>query len=147
MNIRLSTLVEQDYQTVSDGFTKDLFLKLNPPFPPVKLLQFGGCKKGDQVELELNFIFFKQRWLSDITEDGSNAQEIYFIDEGVKLPFFLKTWKHRHRLINQNGQCLIVDDIQFTTPLWLMNYLLYPALYLQFLYRKPIYRRIFGKKV
>ncbi len=143
MRICIKTQVEQDYQTVFAGFTRDLFLKLNPPFPPVKLLQFGGCKKGDQVELELNFIFFKQRWLSDITEDKMTKEEIYFIDEGVKLPFFLKTWRHKHRLVRQENQTIIIDDIQFTTPFLLMNYLLYPVLYLQFLYRKPIYRKLF----
>ncbi len=146
MRIVIKTLVEQAPSSVIEGFTRELFLKLNPPFPPVVLKEFGGCKKGDKVVLELNFIFFKQTWISDITDDQATNDEIYFVDEGIKLPFFLKTWKHRHRLVNRANQTLIIDDIQFTTPTLLTNYLLYPALYLQFLYRKPIYKRIFKLK-
>lgn len=146
MRIVIKTLVEQAPNTVIEGFTRELFLKLNPPFPPVVLKEFGGCKKGDKVVLELNFIFFKQTWISDITDDQATEKEIYFIDEGVKLPFFLKTWKHRHRLVREGNQTLIIDDIQFTTPSLVSNYLLYPLLYLQFLYRKPIYKRIFKHK-
>lgn len=144
MRIRISTKVKQSYQKVFDGFTKDLFLKLNPPFPPVKLLRFDGCNKDDKVILRLNFIFFKQIWESLITDNQEKDKEIYFIDEGVKLPFFLKKWKHQHIIQeDENGGAKIVDYIQFKTPFLLSNYIFYPILYLQFLYRKPIYRKVF----
>ncbi|MEQ8808817.1 MAG: hypothetical protein RIE59_07095 [Imperialibacter sp.] len=146
MKIKIRTRVKADLQTVREGFTEKLFLKLNPPFPPVKLLRFDGCKKGDKVELELNFIFFKQTWESLITHDLTNGAVFSFVDEGVRLPFFLKSWKHHH--INEaieNGGASITDEIEFTTPTLLTNLLFYPVLYLQFLYRKPIYRKVFGK--
>ncbi|CAD5270426.1 MULTISPECIES: hypothetical protein [unclassified Imperialibacter] len=146
MKIKIRTRVKADLQTVREGFTDKLFLKLNPPFPPVKLLRFDGCKKGDKVELELNFIFFKQTWESLITHDLSNETVFSFVDEGVRLPFFLNNWKHHH--INEaieNGGASITDEIEFTTPTLLTNLLFYPVLYLQFLYRKPIYRKVFGK--
>ncbi|MEQ8532854.1 MAG: hypothetical protein RIB86_13465 [Imperialibacter sp.] len=146
MKIKIRTRVKADLQTVREGFTEKLFLKLNPPFPPVKLLRFDGCKRGDKVELELNFILFKQTWESLITHDLSNETVFSFVDEGVRLPFFLKSWKHHH--INEaieNGGASITDEIEFTTPTLLTNLLFYPVLYLQFLYRKPIYRKVFGK--
>ena len=37
----------------------------------------------------------------------------------------------------------IIDEIEFRTPTILTDYIFYPILYLQFLYRKPIYQRIF----
>ena len=144
MRIVISTPVAQDYQTVFQGFKKELFLKLNPPFPRVKLKRFDGSQKGDLVNIELNFLLFKQTWISEITDNQANQQEIYFIDQGVKLPFFLKTWQHHHRILNEGEQSRIVDDIQYTTPFWLMDYFMYPLMYLQFLYRKPIYKRFFA---
>ncbi len=144
MRIKISTLVKQPYTKVFEGFDQNLFIKLAPPFPPVKLLRFDGCKVDDRVALRLNFIFFKQTWESLITDYQNNAQEISFVDEGVKLPFFLKYWKHRHRVVKEGEQTQIVDDISFKTPFFLFDYLMYPALYLQFLYRKPIYRKMFS---
>jgi ligand-binding SRPBCC domain-containing protein len=146
MKIKIITRVKADLQAVKAGFTDSLFLKLNPPFPPVKLRRFDGCKKGDKVELELDFVFFKQTWESLITDDVLSTKEFSFVDEGVRLPFFLKSWKHHH--LNEaleNGGTSITDEIEFTTPTLLTNLLFYPVLYLQFLYRKPIYRKVFGK--
>lgn len=146
MRLKITTKVNQSYLEVKDGFTKELFLSLNPPFPPVKLLRFDGCSTGDIVSLELNFIFFKQRWESAITFDRTNDTTFEFIDEGRRLPFFLSTWKHHHlvrKTSNQHSE--IIDDITFSSSIWLIDLLLYPALYLQFLYRKPVYKRIFSR--
>ncbi|NVJ86493.1 MAG: hypothetical protein HWE15_09330 [Algoriphagus sp.] len=145
MKLILETHVEQDYLTVKEGFHEALFKKLSPPFPPVKLLRFDGSKKGDQVALELNFIFFKQKWVSDITEDHTDEREFYFIDQGTRLPFFLKKWTHKHRVIAAEKGSIIRDEIEFEGPNGLLTILLYPALWGQFLYRKPIYRRFFKK--
>ena len=143
MKIRITTHVESSLEKVKEGFTQDLFLSLNPPFPPVKLLRFDGCKTGDQVALELNFILFKQRWISDITAEDETESEWFFLDEGTKLPFFLKSWKHRHAVERRGDGADIVDDISFTTGTLLTDLLLYPALLGQFLYRKPIYKNRF----
>lgn len=145
MKLKISTSVEQDYRSVMRGFTQDLFLKLNPPFPPVRLLRFDGCKKDDIVSLELNFIFFRQEWRSIILEDGLDEHEFYFIDVGEKLPFFLKYWRHHHRIQRDEEGSRIIDDISFRSPFLLMDFLLWPVLWLQFLYRKPIYQKIFRK--
>lgn len=143
MKINIETQVQQDYLKVKEGFNQSLFTKLSPPFPPVKLLRFDGSKKGDLVTLELNFIFFRQKWTSEITEDKTTDQEFYFVDKGVELPFFLKEWQHKHRIIKSNKGSTIRDEISYKSRGALMTLLLYPALLLQFLYRKPIYKKIF----
>lgn len=145
MNITITTSVEKDFLAVKSGFTQDLFLALNPPFPKVKLLRFDGCEKGDIVSLQLNFIFFKQTWESVITEDETSNKEFRFIDEGIKLPFFFKYWRHHHRVISSENGAKIIDDITFKTPLLIPEFLMYPTLYLQFLYRKPVYKKFFKK--
>lgn len=145
MKITIETWVSAPLHQVADGFNESLFKKLSPPFPPVKLLQFDGSKTGDLVSLELNFIFFKQKWTSEITEDGLSETEFFFVDEGVELPFFLKKWKHRHRIIRQESGSLIRDEISYAGPNGLLTLVLFPALYLQFLYRKPIYKKLFKR--
>lgn len=143
MKINISTKVEKNYLDVKEGFNDSLFLKLNPPFPPVKLLRFDGSSKGDIVILELNLLLFKQKWVSEITDDHTDDQEFYFIDEGTTLPFFLKKWKHKHRIIKQENGSIIKDEIEYHGPAGILTLLLYPVLYLQFLYRKPVYQKIF----
>lgn len=143
MHISITTSVRQPYQSVAEGFDEKLFTQLNPPFPPVKLLRFDGSQQGDIVALELNFILFKQVWESLIVEDGRRDSEWYFIDEGVKLPFFLRYWRHHHRVVKHGTGAHIIDDITFQTPFFLLDYLFYPVMWLQFLYRKPIYKKVF----
>jgi ligand-binding SRPBCC domain-containing protein len=145
MKIALQTPVEQGYLDVKSGFDESLFRKLSPPFPPVRLLRFDGSEKGDLVTLELDFIFFRQRWTSEITEDRTTELEFYFVDQGVELPFFLKKWKHTHRMISSGIGSVIRDEIEFEAPFWVMTYLLFPALWLQFAYRKKIYREVFRR--
>ncbi|MFN4146802.1 MAG: SRPBCC family protein [Runella sp.] len=143
MKINLSTVVSQPLDQVWKGFDESLFRRLAPPFPPVRVVRFDGCMKGDWVELELNFLLFKQRWTSLITDQQATPQEVYFIDEGTRLPFFLSYWHHKHRLVREGAGTKIIDEIEFRTPFVLTDYLMYPLLWVQFAYRKPIYRRIF----
>ena len=142
--LNIATEVDGNIQAVFQGFSRDLFLRLNPPVPPVKLLRFDGMSVGDEVHLELSFIFFRQRWVSRITAFEQSATEIRFVDEGTQLPFFLQSWRHCHRVVDRKGQATIIDEITFQAPNRLLSLLLLPALYLQFLYRKPIYKRFFS---
>ncbi len=143
MRILIETPVAQDYKTVWAGFNEDLFLALKPIFPPLKLLRFDGSMAGDEVHVQI----FNQRFDALIVEQAELEGEIYFIDEGKQLPFPLKKWRHRHRMIQQAKGSLIIDDIQFSTGFVLLDYLVYPGLYLQFAGRKPVYQKIFGKQV
>ncbi len=146
MKVKIKTRVLSSLGEIEKGFNRELFLKLSPPFPPVKLTRFDGCVKGDKVSLSLNFLFFKQRWESDIVEDGRDTDSWFFVDKGVKLPFFLKTWLHRHEVLQRKDTSFIIDDIHFTTGSLLTDFLMFPLLYIQFLYRKPIYQKVFSKK-
>jgi ligand-binding SRPBCC domain-containing protein len=145
MKLVIETPVELGYLDVKAGFDQTLFKKLSPPFPPVKVLRFDGSEKGDLVTLELDFFFFKQKWTSEIVESSTTDLEFRFVDLGKELPFFLKKWKHRHRVISTGIGSVIRDEIDFEGPFGLMSFMLYPILWMQFTYRKPVYRRIFKK--
>lgn len=144
MNLILTTSVDQKPDEVKAGFNEDLFLSLSPPFPKVELLRFDGSETGDIVSLQLNLLINKQTWTSEITDHGETAAGSYFIDEGIELPFPLKIWKHKHILESSGSGTNIVDNIEFSTKNAILDVLIYPFMWLQFAYRKPIYRRIFG---
>lgn len=145
MQLQVRTKIKQPYLQVKEGFNEQLFKKLNPPFPKVELKRFDGCKKGDLVNMRLNFIAFKQTWESRITADDTTEGYFFFQDEGKQLPFFLKKWKHRHwvRKVDEfNSE--IVDDVHFSTGNILTDVFMYPLMKAQFLYRQPIYRKFFN---
>ncbi len=143
MEIIIKTKVEQSIKEVWNGFNQSLLLKLSPPLPKVTIKKFDGSLKDDEVHLELDLIIFKQEWKSLITEDFQSDGEMYFIDEGTQLPFFIKYWKHKHLMQKSGKGTQIVDHINFKTPSVLLDFIFYPLLYFQFLYRKPIYQREF----
>jgi len=145
MKLKFETQVDQGYLDVKSGFDEDLFRKLSPPFPPVKVLRFDGCKNGDIVSLELDFLLFRQKWTSEITEDQTDEFEFFFVDQGIELPFFLKKWRHKHRVISLGVFSKIVDEIEYKGPFTILTWLLFPVLWLQFAYRKPIYRKAFRR--
>jgi len=140
----LRTTVSQSLSAVNDGFTQDLFLRLAPPFPKVALVRYDGSQPGDQVHVRLNFGLFKQDWVSRIVSRDEQPQRVEFVDRGEQLPFFLRFWEHHHILeAAPNGGTVIVDDIRYKGPWFLPSALLWPAMWGQFVYRKPIYRRVF----
>jgi ligand-binding SRPBCC domain-containing protein len=144
MRIRIRTTVNQDHRKVWKGLNRELFLKLAPPFPPFKLLRFDGTETGGLVSLELDFIFFKQKWVSEIKEHGEDELGLYFVDHGVELPFFLKKWNHHHGILKKGKKTILVDDIHYETPWILVDWFIYPLMFLQFAYRIPIYKKSFA---
>lgn len=145
MKIWIQTTVAANHFSVWEGFNEDLFKALKPPLLPLTLKRFDGSTTGDEVHLTLGKGWLSQDWNARIVEHQVGPDECYFIDEGSKLPFFLKRWQHRHRIVKQpDGATAIIDDITFSTPFRLLDYLMYPVMYLQFYARKPVYKRIFG---
>jgi ligand-binding SRPBCC domain-containing protein len=144
MNIQLKTIVPGNYKDIIQQFDRQLFEALAPKQGQFELVEFTGSKKGDRVHLRF-LSPVKAEWISDITEDEVNDQEAYFIDEGVKLPFPLKYWKHKHivRKVTEDTSC-IIDDMTFKGVNGLFTLLLYPAMYLAFSPRKKIYKRYFA---
>lgn len=144
--IRLQTIVQQDVISVWSKFDQDLLRALTPPFPKVQVLRYDGNEQGDWVSFQLSALGIKQKWTSYISKHQVDPSHCFFVDEGTELPFFLSTWKHTHGIIQTPKGTVIDDFIEFTTPFFWLDYLVYPVLWLQFAYRKPIYRKYFQLK-
>ena len=145
MHVILRTAVAQPPAQVMAGFTRELFIALAPPFPKLRLLRFDGCRTGDQVEIELDTLVKRLLWTSLIVDDGQLADgTLFFVDEGQTLPPPLRYWRHRHLIQpGPQGGSIIVDDLEYRTATPALDALLYPAIWAQFAWRKPIYRRWF----
>jgi ligand-binding SRPBCC domain-containing protein len=121
---------------ILERFDARLFTYLLPP--GAELIEFGGSKKGDIVHLKLPLV---GEWMSLITENASSKDTCYFIDEGRKLPFPLKAWRHKH-ILHRAGDCTIIEDnMNFSTGNIFTDMLFYPVLYLSFLPRVWQYKR------
>lgn len=140
MNIILKSRVDNNLENVHKGFDSELFKYLLPP--GAKLIAFGGSRKGDIVHLNLPLA---GEWISEITEHGETNDSRYFIDEGRKLPYPLKTWKHKHILHRKGNSTIIEDNMTFSTGSKLLNVLFYPVLLLSFLPRVWQYKSYFKK--
>lgn len=143
MMLHLKTTVKQDFITVFEAFNEQLFLKLSPPYPRLRLLQFDGSKPGDMVAVELFTGFSRHRWTSLITERKITKTEAFFVDEGQVLPFPLRRWQHKHLITKQKHEAVIHDIIEYSTGVLLLDLLLYPLMLAQFSMRKPIYKKVF----
>jgi ligand-binding SRPBCC domain-containing protein len=147
MNIKLKTEVEGNYKEIMKKFDRQLFEALKPKNAKMEILEFTGSKKGDLVHLQF-LSPIKTEWISEIIEDGEDEKESYFIDVGVKLPFPLSQWKHKHivQKVTENTS-MIIDDMTFKGPNFLVTLFLYPALYIAFYPRKRVYKSYFGSVV
>ena len=147
MNIQLKTEVSGNYKDIIRRFDRTLFEALKPKNADMEIVEFTGSKKGDKVHLRFHKPI-RAEWISHITEDGEDEQEAYFVDEGVKLPFPLAYWRHKHivRKITEERSC-IIDDITFRSIGPLLTFLLYPAIYMGFYPRKKVYRSYFKSRL
>ncbi len=142
MRILLQTQIKnRNCNSVFKKFDKELFLKLAPPFPRFELVQFDGCNTNDLVEIRLRFFFSWLTWKSRITSSFQTEKECCFVDKGIVLPFFLSYWEHTHRIVQQEKDVVIIDDIQFKAHNWVLTFLSYPVMYVMFAGRKAIYQK------
>jgi len=139
MNITLRSKVTGDLMAVNNRFDADLFRYLLPP--GAQLIEFGGSKKGDVVHLKLPLA---GEWVSEITETGVSEDKCYFIDEGRKLPFPLKKWKHKHVLHRAGQSTIIEDNMTFSTGNIITDLLFYPVLLVAFVPRVWQYKSYFN---
>lgn len=144
MNLKFETLVPLPYQTIKNKFDKELFIYLSPDIIPFKLKRFDGCRLNDEIHILLGMAVIKQEWISIITDEKEADHGWYFVDEGKKLPWPLKTWKHVHRVDRLGDQeSRIVDDITYDCGNEILNRLMKPFLWSVFVIRPGRYHKFF----
>jgi ligand-binding SRPBCC domain-containing protein len=143
MHFTISTTVNGHYKKVMNAFDLQLFKALQPKGISMQIETFTGSKKGDKVHIKF-LQPFATEWISDIIDDGENDTESFFIDKGIKVPFGISLWQHRHIVKNVSStSCTIIDDITFEGINKIWSVLLWPVLYISFLQRKAVYKKYF----
>lgn len=142
MTIRLTSRVRGKAVDIFNQFDQQLFLFLLPP--GAKLLRFDGSEKGGEVHIKFPL---GALWISRIVEDQGDHNPYFFIDEGAKLPFGLRTWRHKHS-VREMGEshAQIEDHMTFSTGYALFDIIYYPLLYFAFLPRVWQYKKYFKLK-
>lgn len=144
MKLRFTTSVSGHFEDVFKCFDRKLFEKLQPPLLPTSIDRYDGNTKGSEVHLSLGLGFFKQKWVSLISDYQLSHDQAFFVDEGIKLPPPLCFWRHQHIVLYKSkSESIIVDSIEFRTKNSLAQLLVTPAITTMFLLRKPIYKRFF----
>jgi ligand-binding SRPBCC domain-containing protein len=144
MKIRLHSIVNCSFETVSGDFGRELFEYLLPPGLIAKLIRYDGSKPGNIIHIQFNFPF-PSHWVSIITDETKDNKKYVFVDEGKRLPFGLKKWKHIHSVIKRDDNTTeIIDDMNFETSSKILNFLAYPVLFLSFFSRKWQYKKYFS---
>jgi ligand-binding SRPBCC domain-containing protein len=145
MHFQIRTPVAGNPREVFKRFDRALFMRLAPPGVRLTLHQFDEpLAVGGVVHLEVKFFgLLRQEWFNRITALEAGDRQSSFVDEGERLPWPLRRWRHHHiiRLGPQGTE--IVDDITYHSANALLDVLMFPIVYFQFLYRKPVYRKYF----
>ena len=114
----------------------------------MKVELFEGCSPGNRVIVKLGGALINTRWISEITSLEQNDFEICFTDIGYELPFPLKKWEHKHRIIIiSEHRCKIIDDIIYHTSYVWLDRIIKPFLMIQFGIRKKAYSTYFQSYV
>jgi ligand-binding SRPBCC domain-containing protein len=145
MKFEITTRINKPLREEMKGMTQEMLSELNPKFPPFHFLRFDGIYKGAEIHIELNLFLKKEKWEYVIEEVADAPDSWSFVDVSKKQPFFIKSWRHRYTIGGSDSYTEITDSLEFHSPLFL-EWMLYPWLYAHFRYRKPVYRKIFGKK-
>ncbi|SER47781.1 SRPBCC family protein [Salipaludibacillus aurantiacus] len=118
------TDILQPLETIWPFFQTNENLAAITGFPKIKVLGDKEVFKGSAVHLQLNFFIVKLNWKGEITE---TADRKYFIDEGLKIPFPFKSWRHVHafKRLEGNGTRMI-DRVEYTSflPPFIVNLML-----------------------
>ena len=138
MRVILKSRVKGEMTKVFAAFDKKLFSYLLPP--GAKLLRFDGSKKGDVVHLKLPGA---GEWVSNIIYHEEGEKSCHFVDVGAKIPWPIKSWKHKHYVHADGDYSIIEDNMEFSSGLKPLDYLLFPLMYFAFLPRVRQYKSYF----
>lgn len=111
----------------------------------VILDRFDGCEVGHEVHLRTGLPGLLQPWVSLITEASVTPDSWFFVDEGKRLPFPLKNWRHRHEVKKTSSETSeILDEIEYSSGIHLVDLLLYAPLWFIFSGRAAVYQKNFS---
>ena len=141
MQFTFVTQVSAKRDAVASQFDQSLLLKLQPPLVTMRLIQYDGQFRGDELQFAVGFGKFTQTWHGKITQHRYTEKDWLFRDEEISVPHPLYKWQHTHALKANPAGTLIIDRVKFQGKNPLYTLLLCLPITLMFLLRKPQYQR------
>lgn len=135
------TQVSAQRDVVASQFDQSLLLKLKPPLVTMRLIQYDGQFRGDELKFAVGFGKFTQTWHGKITQHRYTDKDWLFRDEEIAVPVPLQKWQHTHALKANDSGTLIIDRVKFEGKNRIYTLLLCLPIALMFLLRKPPYQR------
>ena len=135
------TQVSAQRDVVASQFDQSQLLKLKPPLVTMRLIQYDGQFRGDELKFAVGFGKFTQTWHGKITQHRYTDKDWLFRDEEIAVPFPLQKWQHTHALKANDSGTLIIDRVKFEGKNRIYTLLLCLPIALMFLLRKPPYQR------
>lgn len=147
MKINIQTTIKTDNKLIEvfNLFNKEMFYYLTEN-APVKPVRYDGDAIGSEIHLQMNFPW-KDEWISVITERRIADNVCFFVDEGRKLPYNIKQWRHTHIIRKVKNGVVIEDDIYFKSSNWFFDQFWWLAFNPQFLLRKSQYKKYLISKL
>ena len=144
MKLEFKTPLKRSFQDIQSGFDINLFTILSKGLMPFAIKRFDGCKKNDEIHINIGIPPIHFRWVSLVTFDETNASGWSFIDEGKVLPWPLIYWQHHHRVDRiSEHESIIVDSIQYECSPKFLGRLIWPVMWIVFSVRPDRYRQYF----
>lgn len=142
--IMVRSAVNAPFTTVVSHFNRSLLEALSPDLLRLRILQYDGQLPGNRFCMQLGPSFLGVEWEGVVTASGSTPGTYWFEDVGVRLPFPLKCWKHRHIVRKSEHGTVIIDIIYFSSGFVLLDWFLFPFLLSMFKARTKKYRAFFN---
>ena len=121
------------------AFNDIAFLKHLITLQPVRVIKWEGTFDGALAHMK--FWFFG--WRDFIVKHGSNVENhnlFSFMDIGSVLPFGLNKWEHTHKVIQEDSNINIIDNIEFACKIKFVEIFIFPILIAPIIVRKILYK-------
>ena len=123
---------------IEKNFQEPFFIKFLTSGQPVKILKWDGIKNN--MEAEFKIWLFKWHKMSVIHSDFKSSKESFnFKDNGITLPFGIKSWLHIHSVFKKNKKIVIRDELNFKHKSKFLGIFIYPIMVFPIAIRKILY--------
>jgi ligand-binding SRPBCC domain-containing protein len=107
------TIIDESLTEVWRFFQSTENLAQMTRVPKIAVLGDSNVYEGAKVHLRLNFLLLNFYWKGTISE---TVDGVYFIDEGERLPWPIRSWQHVHtfKALSHN-QTQMIDRISVSS--------------------------------
>lgn len=112
---RFETRVRAPHDTVVAFFGDVRNLPdISPPYPILSVLSdTTRVVAGAEFRIELDFLCFRQQWLTRVEEVAPDGSFVDTFSAGV-----FRGWRHTHRFVPEGAGTVIVDEVEYDPVPW-----------------------------